>query len=143
MIAHPGISQSSSAEPDIAAPRLARPDIAHPGTARREPRPQQLYPAKSTQLQELSKSCGRCGFDLLVASKPRGTREEFLDLLGIRYYRCHKCEARYARVGSRNINRQPRKERTHVWALLAISVGLLSCTALALYIQKLAHRWPF
>ncbi len=128
---------------DIAQPESAQPDIAQPDTARPEPRPRQVYRAKSAHLPELLEPCLRCGFDFLMPSKPRGTHEEFLDVMGIQYYRCHKCEARYAKVGGRTLGGKPRKERTHVWALLAISGGLLCCTALALYLQKLAHRWPF
>ena len=127
---------------EASAPELTQ--AAHPAVARpHRERPREVYRTKSTQLPLLSEPCLRCGFDFLMPSKPRGMREEFLDVLGIQFYRCHKCEARYKRVGNRTVGGQPREERAHVWALLAIGMGLLSCTALALYIQKLAHRWPF
>ena len=107
------------------------------------PAPVLLRPQAIRSLPHLAEPCTRCGFDFLMPSKPRGLRDEFLEVIGIPLYRSHKCEARYARVGRRNIRTQPRQSRTHAVALAAIVMGLLICAGLALYVQKVAHRWPF
>ena len=79
-----------------------------------------------------------------MASRVNGLREEFLDVLGVLFYRCRRCESRYAKLGSRIYPIENNTEdRTHVWVLTAVGVGLLTCLGIALYIQRLAHRWPF
>ena len=77
-----------------------------------------------------------------MPSKPHGVREEFLEVVGVSFYRCHKCHARYSRIGT-HLGEQSMKDRTSTLVVFALSSGLLICTALALYIQKMAHRWPF
>jgi len=79
-------------------------------------------------------------------SRVNGRREEFLDVLGVLFYRCHRCEARYARLGGRIFSYsygKNTKERTHVVVLTSVSIGLVLCAVIALFIQRLAHRWPF
>ena len=94
-------------------------------------------------LPRLSEACSKCGFDYLSPSKPKGLRDEFLEVIGVDFYRCHKCEARYVRVGRRTFSTEAKKDRAHVRVLIPVAVGLVICAAIALYIQKITHHWPF
>jgi DNA-directed RNA polymerase subunit RPC12/RpoP len=89
-------------------------------------------------------ACPSCGAKSLNLSKEKGLKEEFLSVVGGDFYRCMRCEARYTNIFRRFIRIQkPSESRSHRLVFAAIAVGFLCCLAIALYVQRIAHRWPF
>jgi len=36
-----------------------------------------------------------------------------------------------------------RRDKTHYWAIAAIAGGFITVFAIALYVLRVTHRWPF
>jgi DNA-directed RNA polymerase subunit RPC12/RpoP len=89
-------------------------------------------------------TCPKCRAKSLLASRVRDMREDLLYLVGASMYRCRKCEARFARVRDRMLPLDGlRRDKTHYWAIAAIAGGFITVFAIALYVLRVTHRWPF
>ncbi len=88
--------------------------------------------------------CPKCCEGRLNISTVKGPIEEVLFILGSSFYRCYRCEVRFAKVAGRMIHLKETQgiEKEHI-VFAAITVGALLCLGVALYVQRLAHRWPF
>lgn len=90
------------------------------------------------------RKCPHCRADALLTSSVYGLREQILFLLGASHYRCRRCQARHARLGSVTIRLgDPTKDKTTYVAAAAIVGGLITCLAVVLWALRRAHRWPF
>jgi hypothetical protein len=88
--------------------------------------------------------CPNCPEVRVKMSTVKGLKEEILYIFGASFFRCHQCEARYAKFFGRLFHVKESKPITKEQAVfLAISVGAVICLGIALYVQRLAHRWPF
>ena len=88
--------------------------------------------------------CPKCCEARLNISTVKGLTEEALYILGASFYRCYRCEVRFTKVAGRllYLNETERIQMEHI-VFAAITVGALLCLGVALYVQRLAHRWPF
>jgi hypothetical protein len=77
-------------------------------------------------------------------SAEKGLKEEFLSVVGAAFYRCQRCETRYAKIKRILLRlRKPSEAKSQKLVFAAIAFGSLCCLAIALYVQRVAHRWPF
>jgi len=89
-------------------------------------------------------ACPKCGRKSLHLSAESGFKEEFLSVVGATFYRCQRCETRYTKLKHFWIRqRKPSEAKSHKLVFAAIAAGFLCCLAVALYVQRVAHRWPF
>lgn len=88
--------------------------------------------------------CPQCRQTRLNVSTVKGLKEEVLFIFGASFYRCFRCEARFTRVGRHFLHLKEAKEikKEHL-VFAAITIGSLLCIGVALYVQRMAHRWPF
>jgi hypothetical protein len=92
-------------------------------------------------LPSLAEPCLDCGYGFLSPSKPKGF-EEFLEVIGVEFYRCHQCKARYVRCFGRIMRTRTPHDRPYVSVFTAVGLGVVLCGALAIGVLKLTHRWP-
>jgi len=128
---HP--SETSPAETSPAAPSPQVPATANPHAARKRGVSARTLPA-----------CLKCGTKSLKPSGVKDLKEDFLAAVGATFYRCQRCEERYTKVFRRLVRiQEPRESKSHRLVFAAIAAGFLCCLAVALYAQRVAHRWPF
>ena len=100
--------------------------------------------AGNSRAEALQAQCPVCKAPALIASSAYGFREELLFLLGALNYRCRNCEVRHAHLFGWTIRlSDPTEDNTPYLVAAAIVSGLLACIAVALWMLRRAHRWPF
>lgn len=88
--------------------------------------------------------CPQCPFGALASSRAKSLWEEFREITGAKFYRCYGCQSRYiSRFNRLATIANVERDNTAALVTAAIILGLLTCIIIALYAQKMAHRWPF
>jgi LSD1 subclass zinc finger protein len=88
--------------------------------------------------------CPKCNLGTMQRANVRGHRENLLFLVGASILRCSSCEIRRAAWSNFRIPlNSDETDNTYVIVFATVSCGILICTAIALFMLRRAHRWPF
>ena len=101
-------------------------------------------PRNNSSIAGSGERCSKCTLGFMQRANVRTARENLLFLLGASILRCSSCEVRQAAWNSFRMQlNSDETDNTYIIVFTTVMFGIVACAAIALFMLRRAHRWPF